>query len=541
MMGAPRGMQARLSETLRLALIHRLAQELNADLSSAEVLRRVLHAAAEALGTPYASIIALKNKELRAAYALGGGGDIDPLPVMQRVLENGLAGFVLHNYRTVIVNDIASNPLWMHLPNEPLSPQAGSALCVPLIHSGDVVGVITLAHPARSYFTADAVNLTNTINEMGASALANALLLEDARQANEQYKTLFDDVIVPVIITDLKGTILAANRRACEFLGYEVEELLRRGIATIHRMGTGPLGGERFDHLQRGMEVRFQSRVWTKEGAEKPVQVYAKRIVNRFEGDHIQWIEHDLSSQMAVEQLRQDLSAMVYHDMRGPLGNVYTSLQALQTLLRDYPNSSVQSLLAVASRSERQARRMIDSLLDVQRLEEGSKLLTRAHTQLHEIITSAVQQMQPLANEKMVRLRFALADDLPVLYIDSDMIERVIINLIDNAIKYSPDNGLVTISTATSGTEVYARVKDTGPGIPLEAQGKIFDKFARVKQRHMPHGGGLGLAFCKLAVEAHGGRIWVKSDDQNGSTFTLALPVEAPATKELPMLGAAVP
>jgi PAS domain S-box-containing protein len=541
MMGASHGVQARLSETLRLALIHRLAQELNADLSSAEVLRRVLHAAAEALGTPYASIIALKNKELRAVYALGGGSDADPLPVMRRVLENGLAGFVLHNYRTVIVNDIANNPLWMHLPNEPLSPQAGSALCVPLIHSGDVVGVITLAHPARSYFTADAVNLTNTIHEMGASALANALLLEDSRQANERYKTLFDDVIVPVIITDLKGTILAANRRACEFLGYEVEELLRRSIATIHRMGTGPLGADRFDHLRRGLEVRFQSVVWTKKGDDKPVQVYAKRLLNRFEGDHIQWIEHDLSAQVAVEQLRQDLSAMVYHDMRGPLGNVYTSLQALQTLLQDHPNSSVQSLLAVASRSERQARRMIDSLLDVQRLEEGSRLLTRAHTQLHEVITSAVQQMQPLADEKLVRLRFALADDLPVLYIDSDMIERVIINLIDNAIKYSPDNGLITISTATSGPEVYARVKDNGPGIPLEAQGKIFDKFARVKQRHMPHGVGLGLAFCKLAVEAHGGRIWVKSDDQNGSTFTFALPVEAPATKELPMLGAAVP
>ncbi|HVO71547.1 MAG TPA: GAF domain-containing protein, partial [Aggregatilineaceae bacterium] len=323
MMGASPGVQARLSETLRLALIHRLAQELNADLSSAEVLRRVLHAAAEALGTPYASIIALKNKELRAVYALGGGSDADPLPVMRRVLENGLAGFVLHNYRTVIVNDIANNPLWMHLPDEPLSPQAGSALCVPLIHSGDVVGVITLAHPARSYFTADAVNLTNTIHEMGASALANALVLEDSRQANERYKTLFDDVIVPVIITDLKGTILAANRRACEFLGYEVEELLRRSIATIHRMGTGPLGADRFDHLRRGLEVRFQSIAWTRKGDDKPVQVYAKRLLNRFEGDHIQWIEHDLSSQAAVEQLRQDLSAMVYHDMRGPLGNVY--------------------------------------------------------------------------------------------------------------------------------------------------------------------------------------------------------------------------
>jgi two-component system, NtrC family, sensor histidine kinase KinB len=119
------------------------------------------------------------------------------------------------------------------------------------------------------------------------------------------------------------------------------------------------------------------------------------------------------------------------------------------------------------------------------------------------------------------------------------MIERVVINLLDNAIKYSPDYGIVTISSASSGHEVLIRVKDTGPGIPREAQARIFEKFERVKHRHMPRGVGLGLAFCKLAVDAHGGRIWVKSDDQSGSTFTIALPVEAPATTELPLLGAA--
>ena len=134
-------------------------------------------------------------------------------------------------------------------------------------------------------------------------------------------------------------------------------------------------------------------------------------------------------------------------------------------------------------------------------------------------------------------MRFALTDELPALYIDQEMIERVIINLLDNAIKYSPPGGAITLSTASSNGEVYVRVKDSGPGIPPEAQQLIFDKFARVKQRNMPHGVGLGLAFCKLAVEAHGGRIWVRSNGI-GSTFTIALPVQAPATHELPPLGA---
>jgi PAS domain S-box-containing protein len=538
-MRAAPGLQARLSETLRLELVYRLGRELNAEMSSAEVLRRLLHAAAEALGTPHASLVALRNKELQAAYALGGGSD--PRPVMERVLANGLAGFVVHNYRTVIVNDIANNPLWMSLPDEPLSPQFGSALCVPLIHSGDVVGVLTLAHPAQNYFTADAVNFTATISEMGAAALSATLLLEESRKAAQRFHSLFDDVIVPIIITNLDGEIKALNKSACEFLGYAPEELLRHNITMIHRPGTGPISGENFDHLKRGLEIRFQSSAWTKADGERLVQVYAKRLSNGLEGDQVQWIEHDLSSQVALEQLQRDLSAMVYHDMRSPLSNVDMSLHALARLLADHPNASVQNLLNIATRSERQVQRMISSLLDVQRLEEGSKLLNRTTSMINMVIRSAIEQAEPLAAEKHVRIRQALVDDLPVLYIDSDMIERVVINLLDNAIKYSPDYGIVTISTSTSGKEVFVRVKDTGPGIPRESQAKIFDKFSRVKQQNMPRGVGLGLAFCKLAVDAHGGRIWIKSDDKNGSTFTVALLVDAPATKELPLLGAAAP
>jgi K+-sensing histidine kinase KdpD len=222
--------------------------------------------------------------------------------------------------------------------------------------------------------------------------------------------------------------------------------------------------------------------------------------------------------------------------MRGPLGNIHTSLETLKKKLGEHCDQSVQDMIAVASRSEQQVRRMLDSLLDLQRLEEGSKLLDRTTTALAAIITSAVEQAKPCADDKAVQLDFVMPEDLPLLYIDADTIERVIINLLDNAIKYSPDGSSVTISTTAIGSEVHIRVKDSGPGIPGEAQATIFDKFSRVKQQNMPSGIGLGLAFCKLAVEGHGGRIWVKNNDEGGSTFTFALPVEAPSTKELPLL-----
>ncbi|MCD4685382.1 MAG: GAF domain-containing protein [Anaerolineae bacterium] len=535
------GFQPHLSEALRLALLYRLACELNADLDTHDVLRRVLNTAAEVLATPHASIIALRHKALQDVYALGGGKQADPFPALKQVLAEGLAGFVLHNYRTVIVNDVTANPLWRSLPDEPFSPQVGSALCMPLIHSGDVVGIITLAHPACNYFTAEAVQLVNTISEMGAAALANTLLLAELRGAQGRYHALFDDVIVPIILTDLNGGICAVNRSACAMLGYHNGELLRHNISMVHRMGAGPLGGERYDHLIRGREVRFRSVVWTKAGSEIPVQVYAKRLRRNGGGDYIQWIEYDVSSALELDRLRQDLTAMVYHDMRGPLGNIYTSVAALRKLLKEHPNPNVAKLLDVAARSEQRARHMVESLLDVQRLEDGKRFLKRTTTMINTIIQEVVQDVQPLAEEKRVRVRLSLADDLPPLYVDADMIGRVVLNLIDNAIKYAPDYGLVTVSTASSGEEVFIRIKDTGPGIPREALDCIFDKFARVKQRNMPAGVGLGLAFCKLTVDAHGGRIWVRSNQKNGSIFTFALPIEAPATRELPLVDSAAP
>lgn len=540
-MSTASGYQSHLSEALRLALLYRLARELNADLTTHDVLRRILHAVTSVLATPHASLIALRRKAMQDAVALGGGKNADPLPVLQRMLDEGLAGFVLHNYRTVIVNDITANPLWKPLADEPFSPPTGSALCLPLIHSGDVVGVLTLAHPLCSYFTAEAIQFVTIIGEMGAAALAKTLQLEELRSAQGRYHALFDDVIVPIILTDLNGGIQAVNRSACILLGYHNGELLRHNITTVHRTGTGPLGGERYDHLIRGREVRFRSVVWTKDGDDVPVQVYAKRVRHNGSGDYIQWIEYDVSAELELDRLRQDLTAMVYHDMRGPLGNIYTSVAALRKLLKDHPDPNVAKLLEVASRSEQRARHMVESLLDVQRLEDGKRFLNRSRTMINEVICDVVQDVQPLAEEKHVRVRLALANDLPPLHVDADMIGRVVLNLIDNAIKYSPDFGVVTVSTASGGAEVFIRIKDTGPGIPREALDRIFDKFARVRQRNMPAGVGLGLAFCKLAVDAHGGRIWVRSNQKNGSIFTFALPIEAPATRELPLSDLAAP
>jgi K+-sensing histidine kinase KdpD len=277
--------------------------------------------------------------------------------------------------------------------------------------------------------------------------------------------------------------------------------------------------------LQDGKEVGFRAVAWKQNGVEAPVNVRARRIA--LDDRHlIEWVEQDISPQLELEQLRADLSAMVYHDLRGPLHTINSSFSTLGRLLINTDNEAVLNLIQVGMRSTRQLSRMVESLLDIQRLEEGSAVLDRKETSVHHLLASAAELVQPLASEANQRLRFAIDDNLPFVALDADMIQRVVINLMENAVKYTPSSGEITLGAQLRDNKLCVSVKDSGPGIPQNMQHRIFDKFSRVKYTDVPKGVGLGLAFCRLAVEAHEGKIWVESEPGQGSTFCFALPLE---------------
>jgi signal transduction histidine kinase len=169
---------------------------------------------------------------------------------------------------------------------------------------------------------------------------------------------------------------------------------------------------------------------------------------------------------------------------------------------------------------------MVDSLVDIQRLEEGRAILDRQPVELRVLLADTVQLVQPLAIEANQRLQFEVATNLPLVSMDNDMIMRVITNLLENAIKYTPNGGIITLTGRISGDSVRISVQDSGAGIPPDMQHQIFDKFNRVKYTDGPKGVGLGLAFCRLAVEAHEGRIWVESEAGKGSEFIITLPLD---------------
>ncbi|MCZ7542558.1 MAG: GAF domain-containing protein [Anaerolineae bacterium] len=428
---------------VQLEVLYNFIRSLSGQLGLRDILRRVVKSAVGTASADYGSVVAFSaDGEMAGAEVLCRGQFMsEPESLVAPALQDGLPGYVLHNREVVVLKDVSQDPRWTNIAeNDICLPDRGSALSTPLIHGNRVVGTLTLANPAPAYFDPGLVELISVMGDQAAVAIANALLFRDMQRAEARYVNLFDDSIVPIILTDMEGMIIEANRRACQFFEYDRASLLRLPITAIHRMGTGPVGHQRFAHLQRGREVKFETTAWTRSGKEIIVQVHAKRIQGE-QNDVVQWIEHDLTTQRELDQLRSDLSDMIYHDLRNPLSNVITSLDVLNVALAHTEDEKVRAVLEIGTRASRQLSRLVDSLLDLRRLEEGKTILQRERTPVSRLVAEAAQQVHVIAREQDLDMRFNLANDLPYLYIDADMVKRVLINLMENAIKYTPPGG----------------------------------------------------------------------------------------------------
>lgn len=521
-----------LSERQRLDGLYRISRALrNLDANPHAILQTSLMVIGELLDVKQGSLVIFRaNEQVEDILLLGA---LDNREVRRRrwmpLVERGLIGFAQHSRRTIIARDLSTDPRWVRNSNVTGLPREGSAIAVPLEKRDRLYGVMTLIHPEIDYFDDSIAEWLSGVADVVSACIGNVdAWTVEAPQDEGRYRWLFEDAVVPIIITSLDGFILDANRRACDFLRCQRSDLIEHPINTIHRMGTGPLGFDRFETLHSGRELEFRTTAYTADGVDLPVIVRARRLF--FDNnDVIFWVEQDLSTQMELERLRQDLTAMVYHDLRGPIHTILSSFSALLRLLQNNIQPAVQDLLQVGSRSTQQLSRLVESLLDIQRLEEGKAVLDPKSTPLNSILANAAQLVQPLASEADQSLMYDLPAELPNVYCDADMIMRVVTNLIENAVKYTPMGGTIHLKATQIVSGIRISVTDSGPGIPQHMQRQIFDKFSRVKYKDAPKGLGLGLAFCRLAVEAHGGQIWVESEPGQGASFMFTLPVDKSA------------
>jgi two-component system sensor histidine kinase/response regulator len=224
-----------------------------------------------------------------------------------------------------------------------------------------------------------------------------------------------------------------------------------------------------------------------------------------------------------VERLRDDMRNMIVHDLRTPLTAVIVGVDMLQN--HGALNESQRELMTVAAGGGRTLLAMVNDLLDVEKMESGSAQLQYIELSAAALVAGALEQVSALAVDGHTALITEIAAGLPHFRGDENKLSRTLVNLIANAVKFTR-GGTVTVTVSQHDEEnIQFAIRDTGDGIPAVAFERIFEKFGQLDSRRA--GTGLGLAFCKLAVEAHGGRIKVESTPGAGSTFSFSIPIAA--------------
>ena len=248
-------------------------------------------------------------------------------------------------------------------------------------------------------------------------------------------------------------------------------------------------------------------------------------------GEPVGWllVWRDATEEHYLASMREELNNMIIHDLRSPLTAIISSLNMLQdiTVIQGEDAEIATEVIEVAQNSTQSMLSLVESLLDVAKLEQNAAFIECDSFSLPETVDSASATVLGLAMGADIDVQTQIPDDFPLLCIDHEKIRRVLINLLDNALRHTPLGGKITISAELINDWAVVRVTDTGPGIPPEVRTRIFDKFAQTEHKALRghQGTGLGLTFCKMAVEAHGGHIWVEDGPEGGAAFCFTLPI----------------
>ncbi|MCP5095321.1 MAG: GAF domain-containing protein [Chloroflexi bacterium] len=517
------------------ALLNEASRAINSSLDVNEIMQSLLAQMNDFLNAEALSIALVDEKTQELVYQVAEGAGSDEIVGLRLPSNQGLSGWVMTQGKPALVRDTSSDPRFTVSGDKRTGHATRAMICAPMQFKGEVLGTIQAINPIEGTFTQEDLDLLINLANIASTALANAQQFSRTQAAESRYTSLFHDTVDPIILTDMDGRIVEVNRCATSFWEYNRHEMLSMNLEQLH---PSSVEFPKLRNLRTNTVRVFVSETLTKSNVPIPVEVYAKRILYG-NSELLQWIHHDISKQVELEEMRSDLTAMLFHDLQSPLGNVISSLELLAYEIPTDDDTPMSAMLDIAKRSSRRLQTLIRSLLDISRLEAGNPIGAQKNVNLYDLIDEVKEIERPNFEQRRVTLKYDLAPDIPYIYVEEDMIRRVLINLLSNALKYSHDSKLITISAEKQldTNMVHMSVSDKGVGIPPKYRDLIFEKFERIKHGDSSSKGlGLGLAFCRLAIEAHVGQIWVDDAPGGGARFNFTLPI-SPEEKPVKVLG----
>lgn len=365
-------------------------------------------------------------------------------------------------------------------------------------------------------------------------------LENEVRRSVNRFRDFIENTIDGICIVE-DSYLRLFNRRLEEMSGYGREELRRITFSTLIAPQDQATLAETLDGERKFLlPVHHELRLLTKDSRELDVEL--RMVPIEYEGrSALLCFLRDITSKKELEKMKTEFVAMVSHELRTPLAMIKEAVSLLNEGSGLKLEGPPLRFLTIAQDEINRLNRMIDNLLEISRMESVEMRLRIAPVKIVDTINRVLNSMQMPVSQKRITIIKSFPEGLTTIHGDEDRLIQVLTNLIDNAVKFSPDGSTITISAeriesdapiltahglAPSETYVRISVSDNGPGIPPEFLERIFRKFERVHQGGMPgpKGIGLGLAIAKNIVEMHGGKIWARSEEGKGSELTFVLP-----------------
>ncbi|CAG0931721.1 Alginate biosynthesis sensor protein KinB [Thermoflexales bacterium] len=520
-----------------LSALYQASVALSTSVELEEVLRRISTVVREISNADAASLYLYdeSSDSFTRAYASGVTGDWNP----SHLRSTGMTRSVIKEGRPVLVVDTHTNP---EVNPHTIEAGIGSLIAVPLISQGRPVGVMYVGSFKVQQFDESDVQLISALANQAAAAISNARLFSEIAESRDQLQAILDSADDGMLIFEPSSRIVMVN--PCLETMWNVPhgwlndrlliELLDQPEAALaEKLGYTPEALRIvLQHLSTASELSRSKHVYSLPG-QTPTRYVERTGLPVLDAERVPigWmiILREVTEELELQRMRDDLTNTIVHDLRSPLSSILGSLYFMEEITEQDSDSPAGQALTISIRSANKLMDLVNSLLDIARLSTGQALVELQAQHLEGVLDAAVDYLLPLALDSEISLSRQIDPDLPLVLIDEDKINRVLVNLIDNALKFTPRGGRVTVSAerwanGSGYAMVRCVVRDTGPGIPTEYRTRIFDRFVQIAHRTgRRRGTGIGLNFCQLAIEAHGGKIWVEDAPGGGSEFSFTL------------------
>lgn len=498
-------LQQRISE---LEILARLGRSITASLDLDSVLTSIVEAAVELTGAEEGSLLLLDEGSGELYMRAARNFQDEFVRTFRIPVSDTLAGSVIRSGQPVLVDETSPQKIKS-------SYLIYSLAYVPLQVKGRVFGVLGVDNrQKRSPFGERDLKLLSAIAEFAVIALENARLYSDTIQERKKLQTLLERIEDGVIVLDQQQRLLLINPAAQTAFSLSGQPLIGQ---PFHQVFARPERRELCEAVAKGVSNRIE--IEADDGRAFSAQLTPIPEVG------LAITLHDITSLKKLDRIKGEFVSTVSHDLRSPLTAIMGYVELIERvgpvneMQRDFIHRVQLSVHNITS--------LVDDLLDLGRIEAGLDT-RREQIDLEKILSYAIEGFSKTLTEKAQHIDLELERKLPPLLANPVQIRQMIENLLENALKYTPPGGEITVNTKAEENQVILQVHDSGLGIPPSEMPYIFDKFFRASNASSDiPGTGLGLSIVKSIVDNHNGRIWVDSRLGSGSAFTVVLPIVA--------------